>query len=116
MGGMDLKRSIGGIPVARELLLNAGLIEPTEIEQAKAERASAEYQARAERRAAALAVAREQLAALTDPLARAVLDLHHEDDLHECAGCDYQGWEAEGPDWPCTTVRLVAKQYGITLP
>lgn len=24
-----------------------------------------------------------------------------------CEGCDSQGWEAEQPDWPCQTARLL---------
>jgi hypothetical protein len=113
---MDVKRESYAVLVPRELLLDAGLVEPTPAERAHLDQQTAEADRRIEERSAKHESARRQLAAITDPLARAILDLHHEDDLHECAGYDYQGWEAEGPDWPCQTVRLVAEKYGIDLP
>lgn len=75
-------------------------------------------------RDAQLDEARQALAALTDPLARAVLDLHHEQGMYResgypwptCDGCDMDGYEAEPPEWPCRTVQAVARHYGIALP
>jgi hypothetical protein len=68
-----------------------------------------------ERRKAKLDAARQRLAALTDPLARAILDLHSEDERGECQGDDFDGYEAERPSWPCRTVEAVAEQNGIEL-
>lgn len=56
-----------------------------------------------------------------DPIVRAVLDLHCEVEqdwrgIGECAGCDFGGWEAEAPEWPCPTVRLIASMSGIEVP
>lgn len=104
------------IPVSREALLDAGLIEPTLDERAEIERHAIEAQQRQAERAAKLDAAREHLAAITDPLARAVLDLHAENDRHECEGDDMDGYEAEYPEWPCRTVETVAAHYGIELP
>lgn len=56
------------------------------------------------------------LVAITDPIAREVLDLHGPDERSACRGCDYSGWEAEPIDWPCRTVKTVAEIYGIELP
>lgn len=62
--------------------------------------------------------ARPALDAITDPLARAILDLHHADEVEfpKCAGCDFGGYEAEEPEWPCRTVQAVAAQHGVELP
>lgn len=62
--------------------------------------------------------ARPALAAITDPLARAVLDLHHADTVEhpQCQGCEFDGYDAEPPAWPCATVRIVADRFGIRLP
>jgi len=77
--------------------------------------ARAEYERRAAERAEILAAARERLAAITDPVARAVLDLHAPDDDGDCMGDDMEGYEAEQPTWPCRTVEAVAGHYGIRL-
>ena len=108
------RTSFAGLP--REILLDAGLVEPTDAERAAAERARAEYERRAAARAQVLAAAREQLAAITDPLARTVLDLHEEHDDGTCLGDDIDGYDAERPDWPCRTTVAIAEHYGIELP
>jgi hypothetical protein len=98
---------------------NAGwivVIEPTPEERAEMERARAEYRQREALRLEALAAARERLAAITDPLTRAILDLHAEGEREECQGCDVDGYEAESPPWPCRTVETVAAHHGIGLP
>lgn len=77
--------------------------------------ALARYRQREAARAEALAAAREQLTAITDPVARAVLDLHAPDDFGDCMGDDMEGYEAEAPTWPCRTVEAVAGHYGIRL-
>lgn len=53
------------------------------------------------------------IAAITEPTARAVLDLHACDSAWDCAGCDYSGWESEPPSWPCRTVLLIAEIHGV---
>lgn len=63
--------------------------------------------------------AREALAAVQSPLARAVLDLHAPDGgsfFVSCTGCDYGGYEGEPPAYPCRTVELVARELGIDMP
>lgn len=77
--------------------------------------ALAEWKQRADERKAKLDAARQRLAALTNPLARAILDLHSEDERGECQGDDFDGYEAERPSWPCRTVEAVAEQNGIEL-
>jgi hypothetical protein len=34
---------------------------------------------------------------------------------YECRGCEFQGYEAESPDWPCETVTVVAGHLGAEL-
>jgi hypothetical protein len=111
-----VKRLACPIPVSREMLLDAGAVEPTAAEREQAERTAAEYRRREADRAAKLNAARTALAAITDPLTRAMLDLHAEDERGECAGCDFDGYEAESPDWPCRTIEAVAAHRGIDLP
>lgn len=103
------------IPFTREMLLDAGMVEPTPEERAAMERAEAEARQRAAVRAEKLAEARRQFAALDDPLTRVVLDLHAEDEHGDCEGCDFGGYEGERPGWPCRTVEAVAAHYGIDL-
>lgn len=102
--------------VPRELLLDAGLVEATAEERAAMERAAAESREREVARAIKLATARTALTALDDPLARLVLHLHSENERGECDGCDFDGYEAERPDWPCRTVEVIAAHHGIELP
>lgn len=103
------------VPVSREIAIEAGLIEPTpqERQAADAERRAAER--RAAERKAKLDAARRRLTALTDPLARAILDLHAENDRGECDGDEFGGYDGLPPDWPCSTVEAVAARYGIEL-
>ena len=62
------------------------------------------------------------LDAITEPLARAILD-HHKPDEYDwrgsqtvyCEGCD-MGCSCEAATWPCSTVRLIADRYGIDMP
>lgn len=65
----------------------------------------------------ATATATTTLAAMAG-LARAVLDLHRPTPgvYPECQGCDYAGYEAEPPRYPCRTVQLVADRANIALP
>jgi hypothetical protein len=63
-----------------------------------------------------LGAAQHRLAQLADPLTRTILDLHSVDKYGECGGCDFGGYEAEPPEWPCRTVTAVAEHHGIELP
>lgn len=56
------------------------------------------------------------LEAVSDPVARAVLNLHKAGDRGECVGCDADGYEWEQPAWPCRTTTTVAGTLGITVP
>jgi hypothetical protein len=56
------------------------------------------------------------LASIADEPDRAILDLHALSEQYGiCQGCDFGGAEAEEPDWPCRTVRLIAERHGIDL-
>ena len=44
----------------------------------------------------------------TSPLGAAVLNLHKPvGPWPHCEGCDFEGYEAEYPEWPCATYTLV---------
>lgn len=113
---MRVQRVAHWVPVTRDVLLWAGAVEPTPAERAAMDREAAESRRRADERAELLDAARRELAALTDPLARAVLDLHAENERGECEGYDFEGYEAEQPEWPCRTTHVVADYLGIELP
>jgi hypothetical protein len=62
-----------------------------------------------------------ELSSITDPLAVKVLVLHKRHQEYglswgECNGCEFDGYECEGPEWPCATVRLVAEHFGHPAP
>jgi hypothetical protein len=103
------------IPVSRQSLLDYGLVEPTPAEKAQREAWAAEYTQRKQAATEALPVFVAALAAVTDPVARAVLDLHR-DDGGWCAGCEGSDNDGEGPGSPCGTVEAVAAAVGITVP
>lgn len=54
----------------------------------------------------------DQLTYALEPLAMALARLHRPDQRWECKGCDYAGCDAEPPDWPCETARLVLEHLG----
>lgn len=33
----------------------------------------------------------------------------------QCEGCDLDGYEAEPPEWPCQTTRLIAEHLGVAM-
>lgn len=54
---------------------------------------------------------------------RAVVELHkpvprfdHTPDWLVCHGCDMDGYDAEHPPWPCSTVQAIARELGIEVP
>lgn len=109
-------RKIGGwMTMSRQSLLDHGLVQPTPAEQRERDAWRAVYEERKQAATGALPVFVAQLAAVTDPVARVVLDLHKADD-GRCDGCEYGGYEAERPEWPCSTTEAVATALGITVP
>jgi hypothetical protein len=103
------------VQVSRDMALDYGLVEPTPAEKAQRDAWAAEYAQRKQAATEALPVFVAALDAVTDPVARVVLDLH-KDDRGSCAGDDYSGYEGEPPGWPCRTVEAVAAALGITVP
>lgn len=100
---------------SRDMALDYGLVEPTDEERREREAWRVEYAQRKQAATAALPVFVAQLAAVTDPVARAVLDLH-KDEGGWCVGCDGSDDYGEGSAWPCRTVEAVAVALGITVP
>lgn len=106
----------GLVPVSRELGIEMGVIEPTAAERAELEREAVSANLAAAEHTARMRSFRRRLAAVTEQPARAVLDLHAEDDRSCCEGCDVDGYESWQPDWPCRTIEGIAKHYGIETP
>lgn len=107
------------LSVSRDMLLDLGMVEPTPEEAAERHASAVAFY---HERVAAWAVyeaARVQLAALTDPVSRALLDLHVPDDPEapeRCEGCDWSGYDGQPGAWPCRTVAAIAEHHGIAVP
>lgn len=115
MSALRVRKYSAHVMVSRETLVAFGLAEATPEEQAELDR----WRAESDRRRAAATEAWPgfvaALAAITDPVARDVLDLHARDD-GECDGCDFSGYEGDRPAWPCRTIETVARTLGIRVP
>jgi hypothetical protein len=110
-----IRKIAGYVTIPRYDALIHGIVEPTPEERAKQEAWRIEYAQRKQAATEAMPVFVAQLAAVIDPVARAVLDLH-EPHTWGCAGCDFSGYDGEAPEWPCRTVEAVAAALGITVP
>lgn len=104
------------IAVHRTMLVDYGLVEPTEVERVERDAWRAEYDQRKQAATEALPVFLAALAAVTDPVARVVLDLHKAESGRCGACCTVCGDEGYGPGWPCSTVETVAKALDIDVP
>lgn len=103
------------IPVSRQSLLDHGLVKPTAEEKRQAEEAHRKYETQRAAATAAWPVFVAALAAVTDPVGRAVLNVHWNEGGC-CRGCEFDGYEAEPPAWPCATTTTVAAALGISVP
>lgn len=59
------------------------------------------------------------LALYGDQVTRAMLDLHAPKTNYSgfvCEGCEWEGVDAEEPQWPCATTRKIAELHGVTVP
>ena len=106
------------VQMSRELAIERGLVERTPEEQAEYDAWRAEQR---ELQVAAWRIYGEALHAFTllrNPVARLVLELHSPSDgaWPRCQGCEFGGYEAEEPEWPCSTVQAIAGHFEIELP
>lgn len=101
------------VQVSRTELLDLGLVEPTPAERAAREAEGIEWERRRQAEKQAIAAFATALEHVTDPVARAVLDLHKEDHGICDAERDFDGY---GSMWPCQTVVTVATTLGIPVP
>ena len=113
---MEVRKIGGFVTVSRHQMLDAGLVKPTAEEQREIDESRAEMERLKQAATVAWPVFVAALDAVTDPVARAVLDLHSADQRGECTGCEFDGWEAERPVWPCKTITTVAAAVGIAVP
>lgn len=113
---VETTKLTGYVPMTRQMLLDAGLVEETPEERAESERLRAQWERQEAEKARVLQAARDALGAVPDPLARKVLSLHTENASGQCEGCDVDRYESWQPEWPCRTVELIALDYGIELP
>jgi hypothetical protein len=104
-------------PVLAKLLAGEEVNPYSEEELAAREARRLQREEAAARRNRARELFRAALAEITDPTARAVLDLHSElpgmAGWSDCEGCDFAGYDGDAPDWPCRTVRLIADRFHI---
>lgn len=103
------------VQISRDEAIDRGMVKPTAEEKAKRDAWRVNYERRKQAATEAWPVFVAALAAVTDPVGRAVLDMHKADQQW-CAGCE--GWDnsGESPAWPCDTVETVAKALGIPIP
>lgn len=104
-----LKKASISIPISAEMLAFHGPDRRTPEQQAEDER---RHQVRKKREAKFEA----DLAAITDPLSRLVLNLHAKKNYDECDGCDPGSYAESAAEWPCATVDLIARHHGIEKP
>ena len=115
---MSLRKNSIAIHLTRETLLDFGMVQPTPAEAEQRRRTRESLEQRRSDAMPRIRAALAQLDAITDPTARAVLELHtrDRDSAHaHCDGCDYSGYEGDSPDWPCRTVDLIAQLNNIDL-
>ena len=112
---MKVKKYGVVIPVSRELLTEAGAVKRTPAEEEQRARDVAESKARKSAAQPRLHAALAALDAIKGP-DREILDLHEPVGRYpDCHGCDFEGYEAECPAWPCRTTELIAARHGIDL-
>lgn len=114
MARMLQDRFIADVLLARE----AATPEQLATSAADEEQRRAEMAEKVTRWRAESVRARHELAALKyrDAWARLILDHHAPDEHGYCQGCD-PGYQCEElPDWPCSTVRLIAGACRIDMP
>lgn len=104
------------VTLSRQQALDYGMVEPTPEERREQDASLAEYTRRKRAATAAWPVFVAQVAAITDPMARLVLDLHGLGEYGKCRGCEFDGYDAEPPYWPCTTTTAIAAVAGVTVP
>lgn len=105
--------------VSREMALDHGLVEPTEAERIERRDSLRRFLEREGELWPIQQAAVAALDAITDPLARALLDHHKkaEDSWDDgCEGCDPGSSAESRPEWPCSTVEKIAEAQGITMP
>jgi hypothetical protein len=114
-GPLPVRKYGARVQVSRDTLVAFGLVEPTPEEKARLDAYRADYERRKQAATEAWPQFVAALDAVTDPVARAVLDLHKSQDK-ACRGCDGDGYDWEYPGWPCRTTTTVAEALGITVP
>lgn len=116
MGLLPVRKYGATMQVSRETLVLMGYAEPTPEERAIMDANLAAYNLRKQAATEALPWFISALHEVTNPVARAVLDLHKADGRGQCEGCDWGGYEGEPPGWPCRTIEAVAGVLDIVMP
>lgn len=111
---MEVRKYGSVVQISRDEAIDHGLVEPTAEERAQRDAWRADYERRKQAATEAWPVFVAALEAVTDPVARAVLDLHKRDG-GGCRGENGDGY-GEPEEWPCLTVLAVAKALGIPVP
>lgn len=100
MNPNEIKTVVGVMPVSRELLY------PKPLSTEEVARLRAEREAREARQTAR----HQELLNSSNPVTRALADLHKPTgDYPTCRGCDVGSYAEDDPDWPCTTWELLDK-------
>lgn len=117
LGDLDFTTNTFVFTMSREQAIDLGHAKPTPEE---VKRFNAESRERWERSVAQwekLDATLAELAAITEPLARKVLDLHAcASDEAVCDACSLDSDDPYDEPWPCLTARLVADHFGVAIP
>ncbi|MDF1705031.1 MAG: hypothetical protein P1U38_09680 [Aeromicrobium sp.] len=114
---MKFRKNAIAVSISREMAVGMGFIEPNREERYERavlhERWRRESAAREQRYAAGYSALLN-----TDPITRAVLDLHAPVSYYSrlvCQGCDADGYDTEHPEWPCRTIETLAHAHHLDM-
>lgn len=119
MSEIEIKLATGWMPVDPEMLADADALRQ-DIDDLLAGRPSRHGPPQSKPKPPAY----DRLLGATDGLVRQIVELHgpkpHERGdgavaWWQCTGCDYSGYEAEPPHWPCETTGLIAAHVAVDL-
>lgn len=115
----ELKKISYTVPISKELF--EMLTRPSTLADiARRDHDLEKFRAKREAAQPAFRAAIAAIDHVEEPYAAVVLKLHARSGSYtghqSCEGCDYAGFDGEPPEWPCSTVELLAEELQIDWP